>query len=1018
MPRSDRSTADELLEHAGWVRSLARRLARDQAEAEDLSQDTWVSALSHPPVSGGPLRPWLGRVLGNLARDARRRDRRASDREALAAERRETVTNDDLLLQLERQQELARLVAELAEPYRAVVIARYYRGESAARIARRTGVPAGTVRSQLARGLELLRRRLQAEHGDDPRAALGALATAAGPHGAWAALLPWTGVTTLNTSAKLIGAGAASLAVVGVLAGLSFFSNDNVEPRGAAVAAQADLADPGEIEETVRTVDGEPESERVGVELAAPPEAAAPEPAPPGALIRLRAVDEAHAPLDGAVLRYVDERRSVRPFSEPSGADGRVELELPKGALLYYSGIDAPAELVFSLERADRALHFLRATPTPEGEVDLGDVVLEPGGTVAGLVVDAGGLPVAGATVLVSDAGLPGTPEASRFQGPERGMGLPSAETDADGRFRVSFVPTGTARVWARGADTAWSFSEPVEVLAFRETWGIQVELDEREATIAGRVVDPNGDGVGGIRVNYTGGRSWIGNNEVETDASGAFRFLPESPEPHTVQATDPEGRWRATHAVRVAPGTTDLELPLAELRWIDVEVVDDAGDSVLGAHLSTESALYSNLRGARGEELGEGAYRVAVPQGRFRLNVYADGLEAAREGPFEEETAPASLLVEMERQPRISGRVLLGGKPVAGAKVQLAGIFRETVQQEYMGFVLTYEGIGRDPVTTDDSGTFALPARRGLFGSVVVVATMDGYARSESERLAIPTGEGIDGVEIELLRGGAIEGEVRVAEGVDRRGHLVAISRGDGDVRTARTDERGFYRFERLTPGPWRVEYRKEELAAVWTILQPDEVRDPDWNCQVADGETTRFDLDTRFEEPAVLAGRLLLDGVAAEGWVATLEYVRRYDDDRPARAVVLDANGAFELTVEPDRYELTLRSPPEHEISYSLASSVDLPAGPTEWSRDLGTGALAGTSATADRLRFVWSADGMDCTAIFDVPEGPFRVEGLAAGRGHLARRSDGAGRHWRWGRGEELTIAVGETATIELD
>lgn len=39
---------EELLEHADWVRGLARRLVLDSAGAEDLIQETWVQALGRP----------------------------------------------------------------------------------------------------------------------------------------------------------------------------------------------------------------------------------------------------------------------------------------------------------------------------------------------------------------------------------------------------------------------------------------------------------------------------------------------------------------------------------------------------------------------------------------------------------------------------------------------------------------------------------------------------------------------------------------------------------------------------------------------------------------------------------------------------------------------------------------------------------------------------------------------------------------------------------------------------------
>src|SRR5205823_1008819 len=53
----------------------------------------------------------------------------------------------------------------LAEPYRTAVLLRYYEELSAAEIARRTEVPAGTVRWRLKEGLDRLRRQLDERSG-------------------------------------------------------------------------------------------------------------------------------------------------------------------------------------------------------------------------------------------------------------------------------------------------------------------------------------------------------------------------------------------------------------------------------------------------------------------------------------------------------------------------------------------------------------------------------------------------------------------------------------------------------------------------------------------------------------------------------------------------------------------------------------------------------------------------------------------------------------------------------------
>ena len=52
---------EALLGDRDWVLRLARSLARDDAQADDLAQDGWISALKRPP--GRAVRAWWRRVL-------------------------------------------------------------------------------------------------------------------------------------------------------------------------------------------------------------------------------------------------------------------------------------------------------------------------------------------------------------------------------------------------------------------------------------------------------------------------------------------------------------------------------------------------------------------------------------------------------------------------------------------------------------------------------------------------------------------------------------------------------------------------------------------------------------------------------------------------------------------------------------------------------------------------------------------------------------------------------------------
>lgn len=173
---------DELAKHERFVRGTLRGLLRDEAEVQDTLQDTWLRVLRRPAGELERLDDpagWLARVARNLALSRRRAEGRRELREHAAAERASRGTGpadtpEQSLARVETRQRVVAAVLALGEPYRSVVVLRYEQGLRPAEIAARVGRSEGTVRSQLARGHQLLRAKLDREFGD--RRAWAALA--------------------------------------------------------------------------------------------------------------------------------------------------------------------------------------------------------------------------------------------------------------------------------------------------------------------------------------------------------------------------------------------------------------------------------------------------------------------------------------------------------------------------------------------------------------------------------------------------------------------------------------------------------------------------------------------------------------------------------------------------------------------------------------------------------------------------------------------------------------------------
>lgn len=156
-------------ESASVVRTC-QRILPDHAEAEDVAQEAFVTAYRSLASwrGDGPFGAWLGRIAVRLALRQAGRHRplpwldpatAVADREAMAA----MPSTDPAALSVrdERSAELRAAVIGLPEPYREVVALRFFADATLDDIARQTGRPLGTIKTQLHRGLARLRTAIE-----------------------------------------------------------------------------------------------------------------------------------------------------------------------------------------------------------------------------------------------------------------------------------------------------------------------------------------------------------------------------------------------------------------------------------------------------------------------------------------------------------------------------------------------------------------------------------------------------------------------------------------------------------------------------------------------------------------------------------------------------------------------------------------------------------------------------------------------------------------------------------------
>jgi RNA polymerase sigma-70 factor (ECF subfamily) len=176
MPTETMVGVEALLGQERWVRRLARALIHDGDDAEDIVQQARVTSWRRPPRDPDRVRSWLGTVVRNLVKNRKRAEEiRQRIEGELDAEADAVPSAERLAERLEIHRELAEAVSRLAEPFREVVLLRYYEDLSSAEIARRLGEPPGTIRWRLKTGLERLRAALDERRNGDRTAWLAAL---------------------------------------------------------------------------------------------------------------------------------------------------------------------------------------------------------------------------------------------------------------------------------------------------------------------------------------------------------------------------------------------------------------------------------------------------------------------------------------------------------------------------------------------------------------------------------------------------------------------------------------------------------------------------------------------------------------------------------------------------------------------------------------------------------------------------------------------------------------------------
>jgi RNA polymerase sigma factor (sigma-70 family) len=222
--------AELVRRHGPMVLGVCRKITRHAHDAEDAAQAAFlVFARRAGTIDPAGVASWLFGVAVNTAREARRRtSRRRETLSAIVPESGRFDPEPDF----DTRAAIAEELAKLPHHYRDLVVRCDLEGESQAAVARRSGVPVGTVYSRLAAARTLLAGRLTR------RGVAAGVAALAVPRTGAAFVpsdRPSSRVTELTEAVMRTGIGVKGkwLAVVVLTAGVAFGADGKAEKAAA-----------------------------------------------------------------------------------------------------------------------------------------------------------------------------------------------------------------------------------------------------------------------------------------------------------------------------------------------------------------------------------------------------------------------------------------------------------------------------------------------------------------------------------------------------------------------------------------------------------------------------------------------------------------------------------------------------------------------------------------------------------------------------------------------------------------
>ncbi len=435
----------------------------DAARAADLLQSTWLVAIDRAGTwdENRALLPWLLGILANHARNQQRdtaRHRVGADAELLG-----TLLATDDPVRASQEGEFQRLLAaalvELAPPFREVVTLHVQHGLTAKEIGEALGRPAGTVRTQIVRGLDRLRTLLPA--GLATAGLVGTTLMAQDLARTRQVVMAHVPKSAAVASTKAWKPALLAMAAVVVLVGgwLGFCDDEPTLPVESGEVAERVVAAAGDGEERTDA--------RTAVDVVSAPEVARPQERKPRRRITVHVRrDEEPKVVAGELVALCGMAGDPRFAMTDVAGDAVFDDVVPSQIWwVYLSGVSSNTTV------------SAKRLPPPDSFRLEATLEVRGGKPLLVRVVDAAGKPVAGAEVF-----------GNGMQSAQRRY-LPVGRTDANGELHLRNQSLAQYRARASGHATS-PFAEPKPMGAGNE---VVLTMKPPIAPLQGRVLDVDG---------------------------------------------------------------------------------------------------------------------------------------------------------------------------------------------------------------------------------------------------------------------------------------------------------------------------------------------------------------------------------------------------------------------------------------------------------------------------------------------------------------------------------------------